>query len=137
MIYTTYDPATGQIQATFSTPDEVLPDHAVPGRYTDRDYYWDGNQMQPKPADPSGIVKYDFDWSSRTWVVNHDRSSESIRNIRNELLAAVDRINPVWYSTLTAQQQQELAVYRQDLLDLPQQAGFPAQVTWPSKPQWL
>ncbi len=49
----------------------------------------------------------------------------------------VDRVNPVWYATLTTEQQAELAAYRQALLDVPAQAGFPNNISWPTKPVWL
>jgi Phage tail assembly chaperone protein len=63
--------------------------------------------------------------------------SNQLRSFRNQLLSAVDRINPVWYASLGAQEQTDLVVYRQQLLDVPQQAGFPTQVEWPAKPAWL
>ena len=137
MKYTTYNPVTGQIQATHTTQDDVLPDHAVPGDYSSRTHYWNGQQMQIKPADPSGIVAYNFDYETKTWLLDLEKSIKKLRDIRSEMLQAVDRVNPIWYASLTAQQQQELATYRQALLDMPQQTGFPTDVSWPAKPQWL
>jgi len=62
---------------------------------------------------------------------------EYARKQRNQLLEIIDKINPVWYGTLTDEQKQELVVYRQALLDVPQQPGFPATISWPEKPSWL
>ena len=62
---------------------------------------------------------------------------QSIRTERDQLLFQVDRVNPVWYAALTDQQQTELQTYRQALLDVPQQAGFPTEIDWPAKPTWL
>jgi len=60
------------------------------------------------------------------------------RNLRNQLLRDhVDTVNPIRYAALTAEQQAELAAYRQALLDLPQQAGWPKAVAWPTKPTWI
>lgn len=59
------------------------------------------------------------------------------RRIRDQLLAAIDQITPVWYASLTPEQQQELQAYRLALLAVPQQAGFPTAIEWPAKPQWL
>lgn len=59
------------------------------------------------------------------------------RNIRNKLLQNVDRVNPIWYASLSADQQAELTAYRQALLDVPQQAEFPTVINWPAKPSWL
>ena len=64
-------------------------------------------------------------------------TAASMRTHRNNLLHEVDKINPVRYNSLTQQQQQELANYRQSLLGVPQQAGFPLAIEWPSKPTWL
>lgn len=61
-----------------------------------------------------------------------------VRNERNLKLAVhVDPIagNALRWSDLTSDQQQALRDYRQKLLDVPQQAGFPHNVTWPSKPE--
>jgi hypothetical protein len=59
------------------------------------------------------------------------------RSKRNALLTDIDQVNPVRYASLTVPQQAELQAYRQLLLDVPQQAGFPTQVEWPPKPVWL
>jgi hypothetical protein len=46
-------------------------------------------------------------------------------------------VNPIWYASLTTEQQTQLADYRQALLDVPAQSGFPENVSWPNKPGWL
>jgi hypothetical protein len=137
MIYTTYDPATGEIQATFSTTDDIMPDNAIPGAYNSGTHYVVNDQAVNKPADPSGIQKYVFDYQTKSWLLDAATSIDSVKKIRDEMLSAVDRVNPVWYASLSPQQQQELITYRQALLDVPQQAGFPGQVEWPAKPGWL
>ena len=62
--------------------------------------------------------------------------SEQLRGERDSLLVEVDAFvgNPLRWATLSAEQQDAWAVYRQALLDVPQQAGFPNDVTWPVKP---
>ena len=62
--------------------------------------------------------------------------SDQIRMERDGLLAEVDAFvgNPLRWATLSAEQQDAWAVYRQALLDVPQQAGFPNDMTWPVKP---
>lgn len=42
--------------------------------------------------------------------------------------------NQFFWSTLTAEQQAERLSYRQALLDVPQQPGFPDAVIWPPSP---
>lgn len=60
-----------------------------------------------------------------------------VKQIRNELLKFVDRVNPIWYSTLTDAQISELKTYRQSLLDITLQTGYPTDIYWPEKPNWL
>lgn len=62
--------------------------------------------------------------------------SDQLRTERDGLLAEVDAIagNALRWATLSAEQQDAWGVYRQALLDVPQQAGFPYDVTWPTKP---
>ena len=56
------------------------------------------------------------------------QKNEAVRNQRNSLLqesdvyALADRITDDW------------TTYRQALRDIPAQSGFPASVTWPTKP---
>jgi hypothetical protein len=65
-------------------------------------------------------------------------TNQGMRDLRNRLLKEnVDTVNPVRYAALTAEQQQELAAYRQALLDAPQQTTWPTDVVWPTKPTWL
>ena len=65
-------------------------------------------------------------------VISFQRSpSESdVRSTRNDLLAASD-----WTQVLDAPiDQAAWATYRQALRDVPDQAGFPDNVTWPQRP---
>tara|TARA_S200002703_G_scaffold154849_1_gene158274 strand:- start:348 stop:755 length:408 start_codon:yes stop_codon:yes gene_type:complete len=42
--------------------------------------------------------------------------------------------NPLRWAELTTEQQNAWTQYRTDLLNVPQQAGFPNTITWPTKP---
>ena len=59
-----------------------------------------------------------------------------VRADRNDRLTEVDAVagNALRWSALDAETQAAWAAYRQALLDVPQQAGFPHTVTWPTKP---
>lgn len=46
----------------------------------------------------------------------------------------VDCLNPIRWAGLTTEQQTAMTNYRQQLLDVPAQEGFPWDVTWPEKP---
>ena len=55
---------------------------------------------------------------------------EAARTVRNNLIAETD----VWAlsdRTMTAEQ----TAYRQALRDITDQAGFPTDITWPTKPE--
>ena len=43
--------------------------------------------------------------------------------------------NPLRWNALTPEKQQEWIDYRQALLDIPEQEGFPTNVIWPMKPE--
>jgi len=53
-----------------------------------------------------------------------------VRNQRDSLLAATD-----WTALSDVTMSSEMTAYRQALRDIPSQAGFPASVTWPTKPE--
>jgi len=54
----------------------------------------------------------------------------------NILVTVVDPLvsNPLRWADLTADQQTAWSHYRTDLLAVPQQAGFPNTITWPTEP---
>lgn len=57
------------------------------------------------------------------------------RNRRNKYLALyVDSINVIRWNSMSSEQQQSLIEYRQKLLDVPQQQGFPDNIDWPTPP---
>ena len=61
----------------------------------------------------------------------------AVRQARDNLLSAVvDPMasNILRWNAMTVETQQLWAAYRQALLDIPSQAGFPTDVTWPTKP---
>tara|TARA_R110000803_G_scaffold195105_1_gene258297 strand:+ start:94 stop:528 length:435 start_codon:yes stop_codon:yes gene_type:complete len=55
----------------------------------------------------------------------------------NRLVAEVDPIvsNALRWADLTAAKQAEWTQYRTDLLNVTDQAGFPTDITWPTKPE--
>ena len=62
----------------------------------------------------------------------------SLRAQRDEkLVTEVDPMvsNPLRWNELTEAKQTEWTQYRTDLLNLPEQSGFPNTVTWPTKPE--
>jgi len=66
--------------------------------------------------------------------------SETAANVRAErddiLATVVDPMvsNPLRWSDLSSDKQTEWSQYRTNLLNVPQQAGFPNSITWPTEP---
>lgn len=74
------------------------------------------------------------DAEEAAWVAGeNDRLAEAARKQRDEILAQSD-----WRVTKAAEVGATLdpawVVYRQELRDVPQQAGFPTQINWPTPP---
>ena len=64
-------------------------------------------------------------------------AAAAVRGHRDYLLATeVDPLvtNPLRWADLTTEQQNAWTAYRTALLDITDQAGFPHNVTWPTKP---
>lgn len=60
---------------------------------------------------------------------------ERARAKRDTLLKeVVDAVNPMRWEALTETEKQAWRIYRQALLDVPQQEGFPTSITWPIQP---
>jgi len=59
----------------------------------------------------------------------NDRAAAEVREKRNSLIAETDYL-ALSDNTMTS----EMQTYRQALRDIPSQAGFPTNVTWPTKP---
>lgn len=59
---------------------------------------------------------------------------DSQRNYRNDLLKIVDKINPIWWEEMSQEQKNVWRTYRQALLDITEQDGFPNNVEWPVNP---
>jgi len=144
MKYTIYNPVTGKIvrQVVVADQDQLASslggNQYLEGHWPDDKYYVDQGQPVEKTANPSTqTLHYDWNPDTKAWAMNRLFSTVKSRQYRDTLLSQIDKINPIWYASLTAQQQQELATYRQALLDMPQQTGFPESVEWPAKPTWL
>jgi hypothetical protein len=143
MKYTIYNPNTGEIVAVLDSVDPLqiaanLEGQSwIEGTY-DSTYVVVNGQAVKKSVDPGGaFTPHQFDYSIGRWVLDQEAAVRRTRQYRNSLLDQVDRVNPVRYATLTDQQKTELATYRQALLDVPQQMGFPTDISWPAKPAWL
>lgn len=90
------------------------------------------------PLKPSS--KHTFngsEWVPPTQAELDAAAAFEVRSERDNILATVvDPLvsNPLRWAALTPEQQAAWATYRQALLDVPQQAGFPNNITWPTEP---
>lgn len=101
--------------------------------YTGNQYVVDG-QLVDMPPQPS--EDYVFDYQNKSWVFDTFSASQKAYARRNQLLNdGPDRISPMWWSSMTLEQQQAWSQYRQDLLDVPNQSGFPVGIVWPVLPE--
>ncbi len=64
---------------------------------------------------------------------------DEARKNRNEMLDELDFVvmNPLRWNSFSSSQQEAIAVYRQQLLDVPQQKHFPNNIDWPIKPDFI
>jgi hypothetical protein len=65
-----------------------------------------------------------------------EQLAQLARDYRGHLLQQVDTIvtNPLRWASYNDEQRAVIATYRQDLLDITDQEGFPANVVWPNSP---
>ena len=67
--------------------------------------------------------------------IETDRLTREARVRRDALLKeVVDSVNPMRWELLSDVEKQAWRDYRQALLDVPQQEGFPNTITWPEAP---
>jgi len=85
----------------------------------------DEDAVFPSPATnwPEGVPQVPYD------DLTIRQYSEAYRKKRNRLLAETD-----WCATSDRTMTAEQTAYRQALRDITGQAGFPTNITWPTKP---
>jgi len=69
-------------------------------------------------------------------IIRTNLEMEARRERGYRLKEEVDPLltNPLRWAELTDDKQAEWTQYRTDLLNLPEQSGFPNDITWPTKP---
>jgi len=81
------------------------------------------------------------DYAAYVAPTQSELDAETAANIRKErdtiLGTVVDPLvsNPLRWASLASDKQTEWTNYRTNLLGVPQQAGFPNSITWPTKPE--
>jgi hypothetical protein len=119
-----YHPLVGYWQANADPSAEVLA------------AYPEGTQritLMPE----AGYTYNGAEWVPPTQEWRDEQAAKQVRSNRKfRLVRHVDPVakNALRWSSLTAEQQAEWAAYRTALLNIPEQAGFPHNVVWPTKP---
>lgn len=128
----------GEIVTYGTCQDEFFEAQAEPDQFvieakgSENQYVEDGVVVD-MPNKPFG--EYVFNYESKQWVFDEQSAMSAAIIKRDQLLKdGPDRISPLWWSTMTAAQQQAWTDYRQSLLDITDQPGFPAEIEWPVKP---
>ena len=97
-------------------------------------------RMEAILADPDrerGVYGIKLPITPEAQAMIDDFESNKVREERDaRLTTEVDPIvtNPLRWGALTEDTQQAWKDYRQALLNVPSQAGFPHDITWPEKP---
>lgn len=97
------------------------------------------NSNEILTPDSSGEIGWE--WNGNEWQSNQNNSltdeqlANSLRQKRDRhLKVIVDSINYMRWSSMSQEEQTAWSAYRQALLDIPQQPGFPHDITWPQPP---
>ena len=91
---------------------------------------WTENDMFQEYTDEDGVTHSVADQQAAYDAQNTATLAASERAKRDSLLKETDHFG-LSDVTMSA----EMTAYRQALRDVPQQAGFPSTITWPTKPE--
>ena len=106
------------------------------------DYGWIGYMLKPDDTDKTIdndnlMTLIGTDFTSLSQSEKDSRASAGVRLQRDVFLEnEVDKVvsNSLLWADLTSDEQNAWKQYRTDLLNVPQQSGFPHTITWPTKP---
>lgn len=139
MIHTLYDNKTGVITGQTTDPHRIQFETNIAGNYNGSIYYIKQARAKKYPPKPARAFWHRYNWDNvtETWQLNRDETARAATLHRNNLFRYVDKISPIWYASMTAQQRLDAQSYRQALLDITQQSDFPVNIQWPSVPEFL
>lgn len=93
-------------------------------------------ELAPQHDGEIGWIWTDEGWVDPTPQITVEEKAELFRKLRDRKLQRfIDSMNPVRWESMSEEQKQQWRDYRQDLLNVPQQAGFPDNIIWPTKPE--
>jgi hypothetical protein len=91
---------------------------------------WVEQDMFQEYTDDEGVTHSVADQKAAYDAQKNESLAASERTKRDNLLSATDH-----YGLADMTMSTEMTAYRQALRDVPQQAGFPSTITWPTKPE--
>ena len=90
---------------------------------------WTENDMFQEYTDDEGVTHSVADQQAAYDASESAKLAENERSKRDDLLKETD-----YFGLSDVTMSAEMTTYRQALRDVPQQAGFPSTITWPTKP---
>lgn len=132
----TYD-STGKITSSLRLYDGADFDFYSQGQpyiigfYSAKEYYVSNGEAIKFPDQPENTI---WDWNLKQWVPSAGLAEVEIDAKRKTLLQQSDWTQ-IPNNPLTAEKQEEWAVYRQQLRDITSQSGYPFNVVWPTQPE--
>lgn len=142
MIYYVVYLPNGDITRAGVCPPDDIDLQASPGELvmegvctsTDTQYVVNG-QIVDLPPRPTDSTFYHFDYEKGVWVFDSDAAADAALSTLDSLLRdGPDRISPIWWESMDAATKAVWGKYRDDLLDVPNQPGFPKTIVWPTRP---
>lgn len=139
MIWTLYNAKTGAITGTTTDAIRAGSEPSIAGNYDGEHNYVRDRRAVRKPPRPRApeYMQYVFNYTTAAWELDTAATAQAARLQRNEMFKYVDKISPIWYATMSAQQRLDAQAYRQALLDITQQSDFPLNIQWPRVPDFL
>lgn len=139
MTYSIYDINSGMITSRVRNANQIMDRPHVLGNYEPGRFYVKDSQVRLLPDRPESQSQVAWRWNLNTenWEYDEARSDQNARKIRQKLFAEVDKINPMWFESMTDAQREQVRVYRQAILDITDQVDYPRVIDWPTKPAWL
>jgi hypothetical protein len=99
---------------------------------------YENGEIKRYAARPS--FAHHWDNNLNIWILDTDLEftlkSDEVRDLRLAKLNELDKFtqNPLRWESLSDDFKNQLSTYRQALLDVPQQEGFPLNIVWPESP---
>lgn len=139
MNYCIYHAESGIITSQVRDKSHIIDRPYVLGDYEPGKWYVKDNIVKLLPPIPtkSNHVTYRWNLADESWVIDTTLTEKKARKLREQMFSIVDKINPMWWNSMTQEQQAVVAAYRQAILDVTDQPGFPETIDWPTKPAWL